>query len=444
MLDLLTLTVVYSVACAMYAIFLAVLWVQNRSRYTGLGFLPAAFALQTAGLLLSSLREAEPPLVAFVLSNTLTLAVLPMLLAGLARFTGTRHSPTRSVILLVLFVAGMAYFSVVRADLSLRSILTAAFVVLLSAEIAALLLFRVAPSLRNVTLFPGLIFAAYAVLSLVRIVLLVISPLSPRADWFRSPPSQSIIYMTYLTLSLAVAFGLFLMVTRRLRTDERAQFAERQRAEAGLRESEARQSAMFRASPVGISLTHYPDGRLWDANEAFLRLLGLRREEAIGRLTTELEIWADPGVRQRLVEALGAQGSVRDVETVYRTRSGEPLDVFLTMELTDIRGERYILALAQDITGRKAAERERERLIGELKTALAEVKTLSGLVPICSSCKKVRDDAGYWHQVEVYLHAHSDLEFTHGLCPECVRKLYPDLASGTQAPGTEGSGPAGD
>jgi hypothetical protein len=58
------------------------------------------------------------------------------------------------------------------------------------------------------------------------------------------------------------------------------------------------------------------------------------------------------------------------------------------------------------------------------------VKSLSGLLPICASCKKIRDDKGYWSQVESYIQKHSDATFTHGICPDCVKKLYPDLAAG--------------
>jgi len=70
---------------------------------------------------------------------------------------------------------------------------------------------------------------------------------------------------------------------------------------------------------------------------------------------------------------------------------------------------------------------EKDILIAELHKALEEVKVLRGIVPICSSCKKIRDDNGYWQQVEVYVSAHSDAEFTHGICPECIESLYPDL-----------------
>lgn len=78
----------------------------------------------------------------------------------------------------------------------------------------------------------------------------------------------------------------------------------------------------------------------------------------------------------------------------------------------------------RDITTRKASEQERERLISELKDALANVKALSGMLPICAACKKIRDDKGYWSQVEIYISAHSEAEFSHGICPDCAKRIY--------------------
>jgi hypothetical protein len=81
----------------------------------------------------------------------------------------------------------------------------------------------------------------------------------------------------------------------------------------------------------------------------------------------------------------------------------------------------------QDITERKLIEEEREKLIQDLSEASAQVKTLSGLLPICASCKKIRNTAGSWEQMESYIRDHSEADFTHGICPECARKLYPEL-----------------
>lgn len=82
----------------------------------------------------------------------------------------------------------------------------------------------------------------------------------------------------------------------------------------------------------------------------------------------------------------------------------------------------YANFYGMDITARKQAETERERLIKELQDALAKVKTLSGLVPICAWCKKIRDDRGFWNEVDVYVQKHSDATFSHGVCPECKQK----------------------
>jgi PAS domain S-box-containing protein len=86
-------------------------------------------------------------------------------------------------------------------------------------------------------------------------------------------------------------------------------------------------------------------------------------------------------------------------------------------------------ALLHNISIRKQAEAEREQLIRDLQRALAEVKTLSGLLPICSACKKIRDDNGYWTRIESYLLDHSNAQFTHSLCPDCLQKYYPGVPS---------------
>ncbi|MBU4211569.1 MAG: response regulator [Verrucomicrobia bacterium] len=84
---------------------------------------------------------------------------------------------------------------------------------------------------------------------------------------------------------------------------------------------------------------------------------------------------------------------------------------------------------------RKRTLLEKDLLIGQLRETLADVKTLSGLLPICASCKHIRDDKGYWHQVESYIQQHSTAVFTHGRCPKCSQKIYPKAAAGNDISG---------
>ncbi len=94
----------------------------------------------------------------------------------------------------------------------------------------------------------------------------------------------------------------------------------------------------------------------------------------------------------------------------------------------------YLAMLATTINkvlDRKKIEDEKDRLIDELREALAEIKSLQGIVPICANCKNIRDDKGFWQRVEVYLSDHSNAKFSHGICPDCIKKLYPQYSDRT-------------
>jgi hypothetical protein len=106
-------------------------------------------------------------------------------------------------------------------------------------------------------------------------------------------------------------------------------------------------------------------------------------------------------------------GFVSDMRRRLRLRNEEILEAHERIE--------------RDIAARKQVEEERELLIRELQEAMAKVKMLSGLLPICSSCKRIRDDQGYWQRIEEYIRDHSEADFTHSVCQDCARKLYPEL-----------------
>jgi hypothetical protein len=92
--------------------------------------------------------------------------------------------------------------------------------------------------------------------------------------------------------------------------------------------------------------------------------------------------------------------------------------------------ERAHAILQEEMAGRIRTQKENESLIAELEASLAKVRRLSGMLPICSACKKIRDDRGYWNQIELYIEQHSEAGFSHGICPDCARRLYPQLMVG--------------
>ncbi len=122
---------------------------------------------------------------------------------------------------------------------------------------------------------------------------------------------------------------------------------------------------------------------------------------------------------------LGVPLKCRDqVIGVMAVQSYSNVNCFDTTDLDIMVSTADQIAIAID---RKRAEIEREQLIVKLQTALTELKELKGIIPICSYCHKIRDDKGYWNQLELYLHKHSGASFSHGICEECAKKYYPDM-----------------
>lgn len=196
-------------------------------------------------------------------------------------------------------------------------------------------------------------------------------------------------------------------------------------AEKALKQSEERLKALFKGGPIVTLIWQVKNGDfdLVDFNDEAERTGGPKIRQFLGspasgffRDTPELV----EGLRQ-----CREKKAVVQHELKYRARtSSRVYDARVTFGFV---APDIVILHMEDITERKKAEEERENLISELQKALAEVRALSGLLPICSNCKKIRDDQGYWQQLEEYIQGHSEAQFTHGICPECAKKLYPDL-----------------
>jgi len=136
----------------------------------------------------------------------------------------------------------------------------------------------------------------------------------------------------------------------------------------------------------------------------------------------------------QVCEKLNASKRSKDIPVIFLTAKTSTEDIVKGFEvgavdyLTKPFNSSELLARAHThIELKKARDKERD-LILKLKDALIKVKQLSGLIPICSRCKKIRDDEGYWQRVEEYLESHSEAQLTHSLCPECVIKLFPEMS----------------
>lgn len=178
------------------------------------------------------------------------------------------------------------------------------------------------------------------------------------------------------------------------------------------------------------------DGVILSWNGGAERMYGYGADEIKGRSLSVLVPPYRPEELPAIYERIRHGSRVERFETVRLRKDGAAIDISVALSpIKDFRGEVVgVSAIESDIGERKRVEQERLELIGELTEALANVKTLRGLLPICASCKKIRDDGGYWQKVESYLSARTEAEFTHGICPECITRLYPDYAPRPNAP----------
>lgn len=213
-----------------------------------------------------------------------------------------------------------------------------------------------------------------------------------------------------------------------------------------LRHSQLRFQVLFDALPVGAMI--YNHNRILVANKTLAEMFDYPLQEMIG-IQPALIIDADSRgemMRHQAAhdeEAYRVTGLRRDggnfpIEVISRNidYEGQPMRVMVMRDLTDHLIARQRLEQMNELLEARVEARTTalNRSIKELRLALENVKTLSGLLPICGSCKRIRDDDGYWSQVEDYISAHSTAEFSHSLCPECLSKLRDEISHRHQRP----------
>ena len=214
----------------------------------------------------------------------------------------------------------------------------------------------------------------------------------------------------------------------RLNEELQKDIAIRRLAEQKLRESEERFRRIFEDGPLGIAIFS-PGFRILNTNKAMCEMLGYTKQELSGRRLEEITYSED---RKRSAELAGKmlRGEIPLFQTEKRCvkKNGDLL--WTSMTTTALRNQDgeviYALCMVEDIGSRKAVEHEREILIHELRVAMANIKTLKGLLPTCAWCKRVRGDNGHWQKVETYIEEHSEASFTHGICPDCLKKNDPE------------------
>ena len=214
-------------------------------------------------------------------------------------------------------------------------------------------------------------------------------------------------------------------------TEMRQEIAERKRVETALRESEEKYRILFRDSPDAYLIV--VDGLFIDCNHATEVMLRSERSQIVGLPPEQLSPEFQPDGRkssesadEKIRNALQAGNA--HFEWVHRRLDGSDFIVDVSVATMILEGKPALFTTWRDISARRKAEKEKE-------AALASIKKLEGIIPICMYCKKIRDDGDSWNQLERYITAHSEAIFSHGVCPNCYETQMETIKKMQDAPG---------
>jgi len=203
---------------------------------------------------------------------------------------------------------------------------------------------------------------------------------------------------------------------------------ETRRVKDRLEQSSARLHRIWEKSFDGMRLID-DKGYIVSVNESFCTMMGMEKQELIGKPYYTI-YKDDPGTNRldQIQPRIRERTIVNMVEREALLWNDRSVVLAVSNSFIDVEREpTCVLSIFRDVTDKKRIEREREQLILELETAAANIKTLGGMLPICSSCKKIRNDHGYWDRLELFIAEHTQATFTHALCPDCLKEAYAEL-----------------
>lgn len=203
------------------------------------------------------------------------------------------------------------------------------------------------------------------------------------------------------------------------------EIASRKEAEAEIQEEQRFSESLINSLPgVMYLFDQLGNFRRWNKN--YEKISGYSAKQLTRMSPLDFIAAEDKDRVERAIDRVFRDGSA-DVQAGFLTSDGRVLPHLFTGYRFVQDSLNYLVGIGLDISDRLKVEREKEELIVRLQESLSKVKQLSGFLPICASCKNIRDDEGYWNQIESYLREHSEVEFSHGICPDCAKKLYPGM-----------------
>ena len=371
-------------------------------------------AAEVIGFIFLLLRDIPSiHVTAIIFQNSLIISGVIFLYIGIMRFFDKKENRKIIISIFGIFLVSFLYFLFVNDNIQTRGTIIAATLSIISfVTVHALIVYK-PKSVTASAYFTAAVFFAHGCFFAVRTVMLFIG--TPE-NIFGSTILNIATYIDALVCSILWTFVFIVMVNQRLNSD--------------MKEAKEEMEIVFNTSPDSAIISRLIDGLIIYTNEGFSSLTGFTRNESVGNSTLNINIWVNQEDRQRVVSELSEKGFIENFESRFQRKDKSQIVGLLSAKIINLQNIPHIISVTRDITELKKKENELKDVILKLQKALEEIRTLRGILPICANCKKIKDDKGYWEQVESYISKHSEAEFSHLICPDCMKKLYPEFCNG--------------
>ena len=350
---------VFAFQVLIYLVSLIVLtqaWLQNRSRYKGLGYWALLMCFTSLAYLLVSLRGSISDILSIILGNMMLLLAVSLLLKGLKLFMGENGSCTANYFLIAAALAVISYFTFVSPDIRMRIFMVNGTYLLIFGQVMMILRRNRAKCLNSAIVPLEISVAAIIILNLVRILGQFFYP-SQSQNLFSQNLTDQIFVVAHTLAVTYLVMNLTLLISGRLLAEVKAE--------------EAKFNKLFHNAPYAVAITNAKTGTVMEINDEMLELMGYKLGEVRGRDSISLGVWADPEQRSKVIAELMAGSEIDGLELDFKGRGGKLVHTLFSASMVTINGEEHIISSMKDISE-----------INNLKLRLQEMAThdfLTGL-----------------------------------------------------------------
>ena len=316
------------------------LYLQIKNRFPGTLFVFFSFFMVATGTILMFLRDLIPDWISISIANLLIVSSSVILLIGFEKFLNKKGSQIKNYILIFIFFTIHTYFSFVEPNMNVRNLNFSLVYMILSIQIAFLMLKKAPVAMRKITQPVGIVFCVLGFIHFTNI--LFIGHRDSNRNYFNTELSETFYLLALEIISILMAYSIILMYNKRLIID--------------INKQEEKFSKAFHAAPFIIMLSNLEDGEIFEVNKSVQSISGYQPSELMNVESTNLRIWKQQNDRETFISDLNLKGKVTEDEYIFRKKSGELFTGLVSADIIEINNEQCVISVISDISERKMAE----------------------------------------------------------------------------------------